>query len=121
MMHSPIKDCIELLSARFTKQKFEDIASDIASQCRTALTQRVIGKSKILPPKQFRGYIRAFAACSIESIINERSDLKRLNSSQISKVMLQAKEILIEMVIGDRAIDAPHSCGRHRRRGLNLS
>ena len=100
-MHSAIKDCIRLLSARFTNQKIEDIAADIASQCRTALAQRVIGKSKILPPEQIRGYARAYAACSLESIINERSDVKRLNSRQISKVILQAKEFLIEMVIGD--------------------
>ena len=100
-MLSQIKDCIKLLSARLTNQKIEDIAADIASQCRTALTQRVIGKSKILPPEQIRGYVRAFAACSLESIITERSDIKRLNSSQTSKVILRAKEILIEMVIGD--------------------
>ena len=96
-----IKNCIKILSARLTNQKIEDLAADVASQCRTALTQRVIGKSKILPPEQIRGYVRAFAACSLESIINERSDLKHLNSSQISKVILQAKELLIEMVIGD--------------------
>ena len=77
------------------------MAADIASQCRTSLTQRVIGKSKILPPEQIRGYVRAFAACSLESIMNERSDIRRLNSSQISKVILRAKEILIEMVIDD--------------------
>jgi hypothetical protein len=101
MMHSAVNACIKLLSARLTKQKIEDIAADIASQCRTALTQRVTGKSKILPPEQIRGYVRAFAACSLESIIVERSDIKRLDSSQISKVILRAKEILIEMVIGD--------------------
>jgi len=99
-MH-PIKDCIKLISARSTKQKIEDMAADIASQCRTALTQRVIGKSKILSPEQIRGYIRAYAACSLEFIINERIDIKRLNSSQISKVILRAKEFLIEMVVGD--------------------
>jgi hypothetical protein len=100
-MHFAYKDCIKLLSARLAKLKIEDIAADIASQCRSALTQRVIGKSKILPPEQIRGYIRAYAACSLESIINERSDIKRLNSSQISKVILQAKELLIEMIMGD--------------------
>ena len=101
MLNFAIKDCIKLLSARFKKQQIEDIAADIASQCRRALTQRVIGKSKILPPEQIRGYVRAFAACSLESIMNERSDIRRLNSSQISKVILQAKEFLIEMVLGD--------------------
>jgi len=100
-MHFAIKDCIKLLSARFPQQKIEDIAADIASQCRTALAQRVIGKYKILPPEQIQGYVRAFAACSLESIISERSDIKHLSSSQISKVIIRAKEILIEMVIGD--------------------
>ena len=60
-----------------------------------------MGKSKILPPEQILGYVRAFAACSLESIINERSDIKRLNSSQISEVILRAKEFLIEMIIDD--------------------
>ncbi len=100
-MLSAIKNCIKLLSARFTKQKIEDIATNIANQCRNTVTQHVIGKSKLLPPKQMRGYIRAYAACSLESIINERNDIKHLNPSQISKVILQAKEFLIEMVIGD--------------------
>jgi hypothetical protein len=101
MMHIAIKDCIKLLSIRSTKHKIEEMAADIASQCRTALAQRVIGKSKILPPEQIRGYVRAFATCSLESIINQRSDIRRLNSSQISKVILRAKEILIEMIIDD--------------------
>ena len=96
-----IKNCIRLLSVRRMKHKTEYIAADVADQCRAALAQRVIGKAKILPPEQIRGYIRAYAACSLESIINERSDVKRLNSRQISKVILQAKEFLIEMVIGD--------------------
>jgi hypothetical protein len=100
-MLSQIKDCIKQLSARLTKQKIESIAADVASQCRTALSQRVIGKSKILPPEQIRGYIGAFATCSLETIINERSDLKQLSPNQISKVILQAKVFLIDMVIDD--------------------
>jgi hypothetical protein len=101
MMLSEVKNFSKILFAWCTKRTVEDTAADIASQCRTTLTQCVIGKSKILPPDQLRGYICAYATCSLESIINGRSDIKRLNSSQISKVIHRAKELLIEMVISD--------------------
>jgi len=101
IMQSPIKHWINLLFARHTKQKIENLAGDIARQCRTSITQRVIRKSKILPPDQMRGYIRAYVTCCLESVIKQRNDTKHLNPSQISKVILQAKELVIEMVLRD--------------------
>jgi hypothetical protein len=101
MIHSSIKHWINLLSARYAKQKIEDMAIDIARQCRTTLTPRVIDKSKTLSPEQLRGYVRAYATCSLEYIINQRNDIKHLDPIRIIKILDLAKEILIEMVIRD--------------------
>jgi hypothetical protein len=106
-MHFSIKGCFKPLSARFTKQKIEDIAADIANQCRTTLSKQIIGKSKIMPPKQIHGYLRAYVSCSLESIINEREDIKQLDPRQISKVILQAKELLIGLVVSDMRSMSP--------------
>jgi hypothetical protein len=52
-----------------------------------------------MPPEQMRGYVRAYATCLLESVIKQRNDLKHLNPAQISKVIIEAKELLIDMVV----------------------
>ena len=92
-MNYAIKKRIKQLYTRLIKHKTETVAADLARQCRAAVTHQIVGKSKVLSPEQMRGYVRAYATCSLDSIIDKRDDIKRLNSSQISKVILQAKEI----------------------------
>jgi hypothetical protein len=101
MIHSPVKHWINLLSARYAKQKIEDVAIDIARQCRTTLTLRVIDKSKTLPPGQLRGYVRAYATFPLENILKQHNVIEHLDRTRISKILDQAKEMLIEMVIRD--------------------
>jgi len=101
MMKSPIKHLINQLFSWRTTQKIENLAVDIARQCRSRVTQQVISKSKTLPPEQLRGYVRAYATGCLESVAKQRVNTEQLNPCQISKVILQAKEFLIEMVIRD--------------------
>ncbi len=106
-MNSAIKFCIKLVSTRLNSQRIENIAIDVANQCRTAVTQQIISKSKILPPKQMRGYIRAYVTCFLESIIDKHNDIKNLDPSRYSKVAYLAKEFLIELVMDDMGSTPP--------------
>ncbi|MGD0517547.1 MAG: hypothetical protein ABSA26_08435 [Thermoguttaceae bacterium] len=101
MIHSSLKYWINLLSTKYTQQKIEDVALDIARQCRTILIQRVIGQTKTFSSEQLRGYVRAYAPCPLENILKQRNDVEHLDPTRISKILDQAKEILIEMVIRD--------------------
>jgi hypothetical protein len=99
IMYFPFNHWIHFLSAWHTKQQIEILAGDIARQCCTSLIQSVISKAKTLPPEQMRGYVRAYVSCDLESVIKQHNDIKHLNPTQISKVVFQAKELLIEMVV----------------------
>jgi hypothetical protein len=98
IMHSPIKHWIQL-SAWNAKQQIENLAIDIARQCRMPLIQMVISKTKAMTAGQMRGYVRAYVGSVLESVVKQHNDIKHLNPSQISMVVLRAKELLIDMVV----------------------
>jgi hypothetical protein len=89
---------IDLLPSWFTTHKNETIASEIAQQCRIELVHRIVCRSKSLAQSQMRGYIRAYSTHYVKSAIKQRPELKNLSSVQVSKIILLAKESLVEMV-----------------------
>jgi hypothetical protein len=101
MLQSLVNHWISLFSAWHTNQKVKILTCDIARQCRATLIQLVISKTKkkAMPPEQMRGYVRAYANSQLETVIKQRNDLKHFNPSQISKVILEAKELLIDIVV----------------------
>ena len=107
MIPSPVKQWMQNFFAWRTSQKIETLASDIARQCRPQVLQRVTSKSKTLLPEQMRGYARAYATCYLEVTMRQHMNTEHLNSVQVSKVMHQAKEFLIEMVIRDMQLKPP--------------
>ena len=100
-MHSSIKRLVNMIFIGQTNQKVENLANDIANQCRARLTKLVSRESKVLPPEQMRGYIRAYVTDYLESVVKQRIDTNHFHHSQISKIILQAKELVIEMVACD--------------------
>jgi hypothetical protein len=98
-MQSIVSFCMDLLPTWFTTHKNETIAGEIAQQCRIVLVQRMVCKSKSPTQSQMRGYIRAYSTNCVKAAIKQRSDLKKLSSAQVSKIIHLAKECLIEMAV----------------------
>jgi hypothetical protein len=109
MLHVLIKHWISLFSIFHSDQKMKKLAGDIACQCRATLIQRVLSKTeaKTLSHHQMRGYVRAYATSSVESAIKQHNDTKDLKFSQISRIILEAKELLIDMVVCDMSSISP--------------
>lgn len=81
--------------------KIEDLAGSIARQCRMALSRPLSNISGNMPVDQMRGYIRAYATSCVELAVKHHADTADLSASHVSKVTLQAKELLIEMMVRD--------------------
>jgi hypothetical protein len=101
MKRSPFKHLMQLLSPWRGSHDIENLASDIARQSRIHVTKQLLCQAKFLPYDQMKGYIRAYATLYLSSIIKQHNDITHLNTSQVAKVVLKAKEYLIEMVVRD--------------------
>jgi hypothetical protein len=101
IMQSLVKYWINHFAAWKKSHGSQKLSADIARQCRCILNQRIISKSRTLPPDQIRGYARAYTDSCLNSIIDSRSDLRHIDDAQLKKIILQAKEILIETAVSD--------------------
>ena len=88
-------------------QKIDALAAQLARQCRMPLTQMLSPVAERMACEQLRGYVRAYATQCIASAVKSRNDVTAFTSSQISKAMLQAKELLIEMIVRDTRVVTP--------------
>jgi hypothetical protein len=91
------------------RAKAENVAAELAERCRAVVARQVIGKSKVLPPKQLRGYIRAYATQALESVISGSEALESLDSGRISAIIARAKDLLVELVASEARSMPPKS------------
>ena len=101
------KKCVKLLTAR--SATVENVAVELAKECRAWVARQVFGKADVLSPKQLRGYIRAYATRALESAISGSDDFKSLSSRQIPAIIARAKEHLIESVAAEARSMPPKS------------
>jgi hypothetical protein len=86
---------------RHASRSIDVLVDKIVRDCRTTLVNRVMRASGILSPEQMRGYVRAYATTCIAKSMEQNIGIESIKTKLISRVAVQAKEMLIEMVIRD--------------------
>lgn len=81
------------------RKKIETLASYIAQQCKIDLIRR--SSSKTLSHGQMRGYVRAYITSNMESSIIKHLKTETFSSSQITEIIGQVKELLIEKFVSE--------------------